>query len=116
MMAVAARSFCRQNMIALRTYAAAHLSSLRCYREDCLRDAPRSEEEEDSTFVVLEGTFALAAECLGAKFQANNHAGKEMKSKLCCNCRPQSQTIHLPQGPTCVCSPTRSVLQVETHA
>ena len=48
--------------------------------------------KKKKTFVVLEGTLALAAECLGAKCQANN-AGKEMKSKLCCNCRHQSQTI-----------------------
>ena len=42
--------------------------------------------------MVLEGTSALAAECLGAKCQANNHAGKEMKSKLCCKCRHQTHS------------------------
>ena len=43
-------------------------------------------------FVVLEGTSALAAECLGAKCQANDRAGKEMKSKLCCKCRHQTES------------------------
>ena len=43
------------------------------------------EEEEEFTIVVLEGTSAFVAKWLGAECQAGSIAGKEVKSKLCCN-------------------------------
>ena len=50
-------------------------------------------KKNSTTFVVLEGTSALAAECLGAKCQANNHAGKETKSSCAANAGTRLKAI-----------------------
>ena len=44
--------------------------------------------------------MALDAECLGAKGQANNHADRKRKCKLCCRAGISlTKHFHLPQVP-----------------